>query len=71
MYDRAERFKINRKTVGGVRRHAGAQIRGLLTTGQAADAVRLYVAGLSLAWTAMKLGMAANTVRAPLLERGV
>ncbi|MFJ9781034.1 helix-turn-helix domain containing protein [Amycolatopsis sp. NPDC101161] len=71
VYDLAERFKINRKTVSGILHRAGVQIRGRLTTEQVDEAARLYAAGWSLARVAAKLDTTANTVRIRLLERGV
>lgn len=71
VYDLAERFKINRKTVSGILHRAGVQIRGRLTSEQVDEAARLYAAGWSLARVAAKLDTTANTVRIRLLERGV
>ncbi|MCR6487337.1 helix-turn-helix domain containing protein [Amycolatopsis sp. OK19-0408] len=70
VYDLAERFKINRKTVSGILHRAGVQIRGRLTPDQIDEAARLYAAGWSLARVGAMLGTTANTVRARLVERG-
>lgn len=71
VYDLAEHFKINRKTVSSVLHRAGVQIRGRLTAEQVDQAVQLYASGQSLARIADKLDTTANTVRARLFERGV
>lgn len=71
VYDLAERFKINRKTVSGILHRAGVQIRGRLTSEQVDEAMQLYASGQSLARIAVKLDTTANTVRARLIERGV
>ena len=71
VYDLAERFKINRKTVSSLLRRAHVQIRGRLTPEQVDEAAQLYAAGWSLARIGVKLDTTANTVRARLLERGV
>jgi hypothetical protein len=71
VYDLAEQFQINRRTVSGILHRAGVQIRGRLTPDQVDEAVRLYTAGSSLAQVAAKLGTTASTVRARLLERRV
>jgi DNA-directed RNA polymerase specialized sigma24 family protein len=71
VYDLAERFKIDRKTVGDILHRVGVRIQGRLTAEQVDEASHLYVAGWSLARVAGKLDSTANTVRARLLERGV
>ncbi|MFD9889711.1 hypothetical protein ACFWY9_10230 [Amycolatopsis sp. NPDC059027] len=71
VYDLAERFKINRKTVGRLLYRAGVQIRGRLTTEQIDEAVQLYAAGWSLARIGQRFDTTADTARARLLERGV
>ncbi|WP_240521749.1 helix-turn-helix domain containing protein [Amycolatopsis vastitatis] len=71
VYDLAERFKINRKTVSDILHRAGVQIRGRLAPDQVDEAVRLYAAGWSLARIGVTLDTTANTVRARLLDRGV
>jgi DNA-binding NarL/FixJ family response regulator len=71
VYDLAERFKINRKTVSDILHRAGVQIRGRLTTDQVTEAVRLYAAGWSLARIGVELNTTGNTIRSRLIERGV
>jgi hypothetical protein len=71
VYDLAERFKINRKTVSDILHRTGVQIRGRLIPEQVDVAVRLYATGWSLARIGAKLDTTANTVRARLIERGV
>jgi DNA-directed RNA polymerase specialized sigma24 family protein len=71
VYDLAERFKINRKTVSGILHRAGVRIRGRLTPEQVDEAVQLYAAGWSLARIGQEFDTTADTVRTRLLERGV
>ena len=71
VYDLAERFKINRKTVSSILHRAGVQIRGRLTPEQVDDAVELYSAGWSLARIGDRLGVDGTTVLNRLREQGV
>ncbi|MFC4081794.1 helix-turn-helix domain containing protein [Amycolatopsis samaneae] len=71
IYDLAERFKINRKTVSNLLHRAGVQIRGRLTKEQVDEAVQLYATGWSLARIGQRFSTTADTVRARLLERDV
>lgn len=67
----AEMYGIERRTAMEIiRRHEGTAARGLASA-QVDEAGERYCGGASLATVAEALGVAANTVRRRLLERGV
>jgi DNA-binding CsgD family transcriptional regulator len=63
VYELAERFKINRKTVSEHLHRQGVEMRRMgLETQQVDEAVRLYEQGRSLAWIAQHHRVSAGTV---------
>lgn len=72
VYELAEVFGIERRTVSAIlHRHRVPMRRQGLTDDQVHDAARLYHQGWSLTRIGNRMGVAADTVRKRLLERGV
>jgi len=72
VYELAEEFGIERRTVSARLKGAGVSMRRRPATAeQVAEMVRLYESGQSLLKVGQHLGFDAKTVRARLLERGV
>lgn len=72
VYELAEQFKIDRRTVAIRLKQEGVSMRGKPATREAVDEmVRLYQSGLSLLKVGAKLGVSDKTVENWLRKRGV
>ena len=72
VYELADRFGINRKTVARYLHRQGVKMRRQgLTAKQVAEAAQLYERGWSLAQIADRYGVWSRTVHLALLARGV
>lgn len=72
VYQLADRFKINRRTVSQIIKRRGVETRWKrLTEGDVNEAERLYTQGWSLARVGERLGVSDDAVRLRLLKRGV
>ena len=72
VYQLAEQFKINRRTVGEILKRHNVKTRWQrLTETDVDEAERLYAQGLSLARIGKQLDVSGGAVRLRLLRRGV
>ncbi|MFC1421041.1 hypothetical protein [Streptacidiphilus cavernicola] len=72
VYQLADRFEINRRTVGEILKRQKVKTRWqLLTEADVDEAERLYAQGLSLARIGKQLDVSGGAVRLRLLRRGV
>jgi len=72
VYQLADKFGCNRKTVSRLLKAHGVKLRlAAMSRDQVDQAEDLYAAGLSLAQVGLRLGVHGNTVRLRLVERGI
>jgi DNA-directed RNA polymerase specialized sigma24 family protein len=72
VYQLADRFRINRRTVSKIIKRRGVETRWQrLTEADVDEAEHLYAQGWSLARVGERLGVSDDTVRLRLLKRGV